>query len=72
MSKIDETYQVIADILSFSATTNTLKLTLSESSMDWDALVVEGSKHLMLPAIYCRLKAKMLLDIPYLKSSKPI
>ena len=31
--------------------------------MDWDHLVRVGSSHLVLPAIYCRLKAKKLLGL---------
>ncbi|WP_165764769.1 nucleotidyltransferase family protein [Winogradskyella aurantia] len=61
MGHLSTTYQRIADILSFEVPTDTLEGTLNQDNFDWDAIVVEGSKHLVLPAIYCRLKAKNLL-----------
>ncbi|EDP71444.1 hypothetical protein FBALC1_03132 [Flavobacteriales bacterium ALC-1] len=63
MGNLAITYQHIADILSFETSTLKLEKTLTQPSFDWDAIVVEGSKHLVLPAIYCRLKAKQLLHV---------
>lgn len=63
MGNLAITYQHIADILSFETPTHKLKQTLSQPSFNWDTIVVEGSKHLVLPAIYCRLKAKQLLHL---------
>lgn len=63
MGNLAITYQHIADILSFKTPTEQLEQTLSRQSFNWDAIVIEGSKHLILPAIYCRLKAKQLLHI---------
>lgn len=63
MSALAKTYQHIADILSFETSARHLKQTLSNPSFDWDAIVIEGSKHLLLPALYCRLKAKELLTV---------
>ncbi|QNK77398.1 nucleotidyltransferase family protein [Winogradskyella sp. PAMC22761] len=54
------TIHYITDILSFKTSTKTLEEMLSNPSFDWDAIVVQGSKRLVLPAIYCRLKAKKL------------
>lgn len=63
MGNLAITYQHIADILSFETPNSILEKDLSHPSFDWDAIVVEGSKHLVLPAIYCRLKAKQLLHL---------
>jgi hypothetical protein len=61
MGHLAKTYQHIADILSFENSNSQLEATLSHSTFDWDAIVVVGSRHVVLPAIYCRLKAKQLL-----------
>ena len=61
MGNLAITYQHIADILSFKSSISKLEHTLTKPNFDWDAIVVEGSRHLVLPAIYCRLKAKNLL-----------
>ena len=61
MSSLEIPYQHIADILSFETSNIKLKKDLNHPSFDWDSIVVEGSKHLMLPALYCRLKTKGLL-----------
>lgn len=53
--------QLIADILTFEPNQEVLSKRLMDTSIDWDNLVIIGSQHLMLPAIYCRLKAKNLL-----------
>lgn len=63
MGKLAATYQIIADILSYKNSKDDLEKHLSVSGFDWDSIVVEGSKHLVLPAIYCRLKAKGLLHL---------
>ncbi|WP_179004905.1 nucleotidyltransferase family protein [Winogradskyella forsetii] len=63
MGKLAITYQHIADILSFEVSNFQLEETLKNPAFNWDPLVVEGSKHLVLPAIYCRLKARNLLHL---------
>ncbi|NRD21348.1 nucleotidyltransferase family protein [Winogradskyella eckloniae] len=63
MSKYAETFHTIADILSFETPASTLETTFSDPSFNWDAIVVEGSKYLVLPAIYCRLKSRRLLHL---------
>lgn len=63
MGNLSITYQHIADILSFKSNNEQLKKTLSNEVFDWDAIVIEGSKHLVLPAIYCRLKSKQLTHL---------
>lgn len=63
MYVIADTYQHIADILSFEVPNNVLESTLSQPNFNWDAIVIEGSKHLVLPAIYCRLQSKSLLHL---------
>ncbi|MFK7833686.1 MAG: nucleotidyltransferase family protein [Winogradskyella sp.] len=63
MNNLAITYQYIADILSFEVPNAELKKTLCQPSFDWDSIVKEGSKHYIIPALYCRLKAKELLDL---------
>jgi len=63
MGNLVLTYQHIAAILSFEIPNSQLEQRLNNPSFDWDAIVIEGSKHLVLPAIYCRLKAKQLLHL---------
>ncbi|MEO1032028.1 MAG: nucleotidyltransferase family protein [Bacteroidota bacterium] len=63
MANLAITYQHIADILSFESSNTELEMTLSDPKFDWDNIVVEGSKHLVLPAIYCRLKSKKILHL---------
>ena len=62
MPNTHQTLQDIADILSFESDQTLLKARLESASMDWDHLVRVGSSHLVLLAIYCRLKAKQLLS----------
>lgn len=54
--------QLIADILSFQDNQDALLKHIKHSEIDWDSAVVIGSKHLMIPALYCRLKEKELLS----------
>ncbi|BAO76174.1 nucleotidyltransferase family protein [Winogradskyella sp. PG-2] len=61
MGNLAITYQHIADILSFTSSNSKLEKTLKKSNFDWDSIVIEGSRHLVLPAIFCRLKSKKLL-----------
>ncbi len=63
MGHLAITYQHIADIISFETPNSQLVQRLNNPAFDWDAIVVEGSKHLLLPAIFCRLKSKHLLDL---------
>lgn len=60
MSHLLVTYQKIANILSFEYPNCHLKGELNTPDYNWDAIVTEGSKQLMLPAIFCRLKTKQL------------
>ncbi len=55
--------QLIADILSFRQNQDTLSKQFKESNTDWDKVVIIASHHLMLPALYCRLKDKGLLPL---------
>ena len=52
---------LIADILSFNNNQEELTEHFKQTAIDWDAVVIIGSKHLMLPALYCKLKTKDLL-----------
>ncbi|RED47046.1 putative nucleotidyltransferase-like protein [Winogradskyella eximia] len=61
MNNLAITYQHIADILSFKTNDSQLEKTISNTAFDWEDIVREGSKHYVIPAIYCRLKAKKLL-----------
>ncbi|WP_299519996.1 nucleotidyltransferase family protein [Winogradskyella sp.] len=63
MANLATTYQYIADILSFEISNYELEKILSNPLFNWDNIVVEGSKHLVLPAIYCRLRSKKLTHI---------
>lgn len=63
MNNLAITYQDIADILSFEVSNSQLETKISNPSFDWDAIVREGSKHVVIPAIYCRLKIKQLLHL---------
>ena len=63
MGNLAVTYQYIADILSYKTPYPKLENSLSNPLFNWDAIVIEGSKHLVLPAIYCRLKSKQLLHL---------
>ncbi|RCW90273.1 nucleotidyltransferase family protein [Winogradskyella arenosi] len=63
MNPIISTHIIIANILSFEHPRSALANQLRDPHFNWDAIVVEGSKQLVLPAIYCRLKAKNLLNI---------
>lgn len=55
--------QLIADILSFNNNKEALSKFIKNTSIDWDAVVIIGSKQLMLPALYCQLKDKALLHL---------
>ena len=55
------TMQLIADVLSFNNNQEALAQQMQHTRMDWDGFVTVGSAHLMLPALYSRLKAKDLL-----------
>jgi hypothetical protein len=61
MGSLTETFQNIADILSFETQHSDLEKRLSNPKFNWDLIVMEGSKHLVLPALYSRLKTKSLL-----------
>jgi len=63
MSRLRETYQTIADILSFTTSNTSLEATLSSTDVDWDAIVVHGSRQLVIPTLYSRLKQRQLLHL---------
>ena len=63
MSRLRETYQIIADILSFTTSNTSLEATLRTADVDWDAIVVHGSRQLVIPTLYCRLKQRQLLHL---------
>ena len=56
-------HKIIASILSFKSDLVLLKKILSDPSFDWDTIVELGSRHLILPTLYIRLKQKSLLDV---------
>ncbi|MUU77853.1 nucleotidyltransferase family protein [Winogradskyella endarachnes] len=61
MSNYSNTYHHIADILSFETSNESLELILNNSKFNWDAIVKEASKYLVLTTVYCRLKSRKLL-----------
>lgn len=61
MLKLLNTYQLIANILSFKSNTLELKNELENGDVDYDLLVKITSEHLILPTIYCRLREKNIL-----------
>jgi hypothetical protein len=61
MSSVVSTYKNISAILSFK-TSNEFILSQADR-IDWDAMVVTASRHLVLPALYSRLKTRGLLHI---------
>ena len=63
MSKRFTTYQTIADILSFKTSNTSLEATLRTADVDWDAIVIHASRHLVIPTLYCRLKQRQLLHL---------
>ncbi|MBU2927597.1 nucleotidyltransferase family protein [Winogradskyella psychrotolerans] len=63
MNIIQLTHLHIAAILSFETSKEALETTINDPKFDWDIMVIEASKHLVLPTLYCRLKAKELLHI---------
>ena len=63
MSKRFTTYQTIADILSFTTSNTSLEATLRTADVDWDAIVVHGSRQLVIPTLHCRLKQRQLLHL---------
>ncbi|MBC2844471.1 nucleotidyltransferase family protein [Winogradskyella flava] len=63
MANLADTYHHIAHILSFETQNNILEKRLNRPGFNWDSIVKEASKHLVLPAIYCRLKARKLLHV---------
>ena len=62
-STLYSTMQLIAEILDFNDNPEALSDRIKKTSVDWDTFVTVGSKHLMLPALYCQLKAKRLLPL---------
>ena len=62
MAYLHTTYQDIADILDRNDNHESLSQKLSNINYDWDMLVKVGSKQLVLPAMYCNLKQKDLLQ----------
>lgn len=61
MGNYSKTYHHIADILSFETSNDSLELTLNNPKFNWDSIVVEASKYLVLTTVFCRLKSRNLL-----------
>ena len=40
-----------------------MEATLRTADVDWDAIVVHGSRQLVIPTLYCRLKQRQLLHL---------
>ncbi|RXJ46014.1 nucleotidyltransferase family protein [Gelidibacter gilvus] len=59
-----QTLQWIAEILSFKNNEAQLTSKIRATKLNWEHIVIIASQHLMLPALYCQLKAKNLL--PYI------
>ncbi|MEZ4793708.1 MAG: nucleotidyltransferase family protein [Gelidibacter sp.] len=59
---LKQTIQLIVDILSFETSDAVLGQQLASNMVDWEAVVTVASKHLVLPAVYCRLHQKSLLS----------
>ncbi len=57
-----ETLQLIVDILSFETSDEVLMQNLANDNVNWDAIVIVASEHLVLPAVYCRLQQRSLLS----------
>ena len=57
------TMQLIADILNFQDNRDLLSEHIQHSKISWDRVVIIASHHLMLPAVYCKLKEKKLLHL---------
>ena len=54
------TLETIGTILSFKSSTDLLKKKIENNEIDWDDIVKIGSRHLVLPALFYRLKEKSL------------
>lgn len=54
---------LIADILSFTSNTTTLSNKLQTAGVNWELFVYHSTAQLVLPAVYCRLKERGLLDL---------
>ena len=63
MSTSSSTYYLIAKILSHTYDTKLLYEELKNNKIDWDQLVIIGSQHLILPALYSDFKKKELLEL---------
>lgn len=58
MASNQKTYNDIASILSLTNNQKELNNTIKLNKIDWDNLVFVSSQHLVLPAVFCRLKQK--------------
>ncbi|WP_299098969.1 nucleotidyltransferase family protein [uncultured Winogradskyella sp.] len=63
MDNYAKTFQYIAAILSYKTPNTTIEETISHPKFNWDSIVIEGSKYLVLTTIYCRLKSRELLHL---------
>lgn len=61
MKPLRHVIHIISDILSFNEDREQLLLDLSHPEINWELFVKVCSHHLVLPALYCRLKQKELL-----------
>lgn len=62
MSTIEVTLTHISRLISFNSDNETLKKDLLNNTFNWDNIVKTGSKHLIIPTLYIRLKSKNLLS----------
>lgn len=62
MAYLHNIFKVIAGILDPNSDRHVLKQSLAHHKFDWELLVKVGSAQLVLPAIFCNLKSKDLLQ----------
>lgn len=55
-------YQLVADILSLQSSDESLELSLKNPNINWETFVYHTTNHFVLPAIYCRLKHRQMLQ----------
>jgi len=63
MSSLLTSLETIGAILSFKSDTLQLEKKISNNEINWENIVKVGSQHLVLPALYCGLHEKKLLQL---------
>lgn len=61
MAKLDDVLKDISDVLSFAKNDLLLLEKVSSPNYKWEPIIKVSSSHLVLPTLFCRLKAKQLL-----------